>query len=145
VDVTAAWRWDEAGEALAADLPDRQLSIRWDAGDRGWFLSVIYPPRPATMGQAAVEARVYICPLPLLCALVLVPPELHHHLTWRVKRELDVARGQVLGLLSETTGLLPQAWPGPSGAAKRLDAAAVVGREVERLALDWAAHDAMES
>jgi hypothetical protein len=111
VDVTAAWRWDEAGEALAADLPDRQLSIRWDAGDRGWFLSVIYPPRPATMGQAAVEARVYICPLPLLCALVLVPPE----------------------------------WPGPSGAAKRLDAAAVVGREVERLALDWAAHDAMES
>jgi hypothetical protein len=138
------WRWIPESEQLALDTPDRQLTIRWDDADRGWFLSVIKPPRPATMGQPATEAEVYVAPLPLLPALVLVPPELHEHLTGRVKRELDVARGQVLGLLGEATGNLPEAWPSTSSAMHKLDAAAVVAREVERLSLDWAAAGALE-
>jgi hypothetical protein len=143
-EAAVSWRWEPEAEQLALDAPPRQLTIRWDDGDRGWFLSVIYPPRPATMGQPATEARVYVCPLPLLCALVLVPPSLHEHLTWRVRREMEQSRGAVIGLMQEAVSELPLPWPGQAKARDALEAAAEFMPVVERLALDWAAAGAME-
>lgn len=139
-----AWSWIPETEQLALDTPTRQLTIRWDDSDRGWFLSVIYPPRPATMGQPAVEARVYVCPLPLLCALVLVPPSLHEHLKRRVRRELDRSRGEVQAAMGFALRDLHQPWPGPSKSHLHLLAAQAACEHAGRLALDWAAHEAME-
>lgn len=143
--MTATWRWIPESEQLALDTPTRQLTIRWDDADAGWFLSVIKPPRPATMGQPARDAEVYIAPLPLLAALVLVaPPSLHKHLTDRVRRELNVSRGAVYGHMGEAARQLPTAWPGSVHAREALEFASEHATVVERLSLDWAAAGALE-
>jgi hypothetical protein len=142
--VPPVWRWIPESEQLALDTPQRQLTISWDDGDRGWFLSVIKPPRPATMGQPALKAEVYICPLPLLAGLVLTPPSLHEHLLVKVRRELEQSRGDVNGHMGRAVGHLPTAWPGTVHAAEAIKAAMEHMTHVERLSMDWAAAAAFE-
>lgn len=133
------WRWIEESQQLALDTRDRQLTISWDDGDRGWFLAVIKPPRTATMGQPAVEAETYICPLPLLAAMVLTPPSLHPHLLVKVSAELAESRGAVFAHLATAAGDLPTVWPGTIHAGDALRAATEHVAHVERLSMDWAA------
>lgn len=91
-----------------------------------------------------MDAMSWVCPLPLLCALVLVPPEFHELLRAKVKSELKRMRGEVFDRLADATGRLPREWPNPAQAADLLQGAAMGARDVERLALDWAAANAME-
>lgn len=140
------WRWDDEGQALLADVvdPPRRLAIRWDHGDRGWFLSVRVPGRPQTMGQAAVEERVYVTPMPLLVALTLVPRELHEHLVGHVERERRLVEAEVWAGLSAGAQLAPQGWPQVAQVRESLAASADAAVTLERLALDMAAADAWE-
>lgn len=134
------WQWIAESEQLAADLvdPPRQLTIRWDEADRGWFLSVVVVARPATMGRSATEPRVYVAPLPLLAAMTMVPRELHDHLIGRVGSEADAMQARVFAELAVAAEQLPQSWPGPGKAKLSLNTAEAHAGELERLSLDLA-------
>lgn len=139
------WRWVEESESFVAEVasPRRTLTIRWDDGDQGWFLAVIDPGRPATMGQAAIPPRTYVTPMPLLVAMTLLPGELHEELTARVKRALDLERdSNVLGHVQSAVGSLPLPWPTVVHVREDLEHAAAAMVGVERLALDHAASEA---
>lgn len=138
------WRWIPESEQLAAEHAGRELTIRWDDGDQGWFLSVIVPPRPATMGQPATEARVYVTPMPLLVAMVLVPSAFHELLRGRVELALHPARGAVYAHMGDASGRLATEWPGSAQARESLEQAVALMTTVDRLALDLAGAGAME-
>jgi hypothetical protein len=138
------WRWVPESGQLVLETASRDLTIRWDDGDRGWFLAVTRRGRQPMMGRPGVEPMSWVCPLPLLCALVLVPREFHGLLTGRVKQELGKARGEALAAAGLAVGQLPRPFPGPSKAATHLADAISAAHEAERLSLDWAAAGAME-
>jgi hypothetical protein len=135
------WRWVEEAEQIVGVCvsPPRQITIRWDEGDHGWYLSVIEEGRPQTMGQARREPRVFVAPLPLLAALTLVPQELHPHLVDRLDAERHAAQAPVIAGLQEAVAELPLPWPAPARARRALELAVSAVVDAERVALDTAA------
>jgi hypothetical protein len=137
------WRYIEESGQLAAEMesPRRQLTIAWDEGDRSLYLSVVAPPPP---NVPSANARVYAAPLSLLAALLIVPRELHHHLTNVALDARHEAESAVLAKLGTTVDQLPQSWPAAAKARSALADASDLVQHVERLSLDMAAADAFE-
>lgn len=134
---SVSWQLDPASARWLARVGRRELAIGWDEDADTLFLAVTVPPPPNVEGATP---RMYVSPIPLLAALLILPESEHEVLRSLTAIAVTEVRDErIVGGLQRVLEESIEDWPKPAVAAKRLTAAAELMPRVVRLSEDLAA------